>query len=372
MTITQKIGQLLMVGIEGQAPSKGITNLIQKNHFGGIILFARNLRDPLQCLRLTRSLQAASKETPLFIGIDEEGGRVSRLPRPFTTFPSARTLGQCNNIPLTYTCAEVMAQELLAVGININFAPVLDVDTNPKNPIIGDRSFGKTPLVVEEHGLAMMSGLQDNRVISCGKHFPGHGDTSEDSHATLPVVNFSLDQLTDREMKPFIHLVQNRLAAVMTAHVLYPKADPQYPATLSKKMLTSVLRQAIGFSGMIVSDDLEMKGITQKWSVGEAAVLAIQAGCDLLLICSGKEASPLEAMEGLIHAVEKGEIPEERINQSLDRVLALKERFLLQKEDTPTDPKEIKRLIGCDRHRSIVKEIEKGAAARKNKGSSSV
>ena len=256
-----------MVGIEGQSPSKATTSLIQKNYFGGVILFSRNLHDPLQCAGLIKSLKAASKETPLFIGIDEEGGRVSRLPRlsgvvpPFTSFPAARTLGKCNDVPLTYNCAEAMAEELFAVGINMNFAPVLDVDTNPKNPIIGDRSFGKTPLVVEEHGLAMMSGLQDNRVISCGKHFPGHGDTAHDSHTTLPVVDLSLSQLMNRELKPFIHLVQNRLATVMTAHVLYPKVDPDYPATLSKKILSSILRQAIGFSGMVVSDDLEMKGL---------------------------------------------------------------------------------------------------------------
>lgn len=362
MTLAQKIGQLLMIGMDGGTPSKKVTDLISKNNIGGVILFSRNIKEPLQCARLTAGLKAAAKEAPLFIGIDQEGGRVSRLTSAFTTFPSARTLGQCNHVPLTYNCAEALALELTAVGINMNFAPVLDVDTNPKNPIIGDRSFGKSPILVQEHGLAMMSGLQDNKIIACGKHFPGHGDTVTDSHKTLPVVDYSVDELTHRELKPFIHTVQNRLAAIMTAHVLYPQLDAERPATLSKKIISSLLRRAIEFSGMIVSDDLEMKGITEKYTVGDAAVMAIDAGCDLLLIC-GVGDQHAEVHEALIHAVEKGTLSEERIDQSLNRILALKERFLLKGGEIKPDAKEIKKVVGCDRHRALIKEIQKKAAA---------
>ncbi len=360
MKIAQKIGQLFMVGFNGKTPSKEIQNQIKKNYIGGVILFSRNIQNPTQCARLTKELKAFAKDAPLLIGIDQEGGRVSRLSRPFTQFPTARVLGQCNNVSLTYNAAEAMAQELTAVGINMNFAPVLDIDTNPDNPVIGDRAFGKTPLLVAEHGLAMVSGLQDNQVIACGKHFPGHGDTALDSHKATPVVNHPIGLLHERELKPFIHAAHNRLSCMMTAHVLYPQLDAKWPATLSKKIVSSLLRRAIRFSGVIVSDDLEMKGITEHASIADAASLAIEAGCDLLLVCQSYD-QQMAALEGLIHRVEKGDISEERIDQSLHRILVLKERFLLKKKQPDSD--EVKKWVGCERHGALVTEIEKRAKA---------
>ncbi|MBI3358059.1 MAG: beta-N-acetylhexosaminidase [Nitrospirae bacterium] len=358
--LAQKIGKLLMVGFDGTTPTKEVERQIQKNHVGGVILFLRNIQSPLQLAQLTADLQALSKEGPLLIGVDQEGGRVSRLPHPFTQFPPARVFGQLNDIPLTYNAAEAMARELTAVGINLNFAPVLDVDTNPDNPVIGNRAFGKSPLVVAEHGLAMMSGLQDNKVIACGKHFPGHGDTNLDSHKTLPSVNHPLAHLTDIELKPFIHLVQNRLASVMTAHVLYKALDPKRPATLSKKIVTTLLREAIGFSGVVISDDLEMQGITDYGTVADAAVLAIVAGCDLLLVCQSFD-QQIAALEALIHAVEKGDIAEERIERSAHRILALKDRFHVG--GRKIDLNQTKKVVGSEQHRSLVDEIERRAAA---------
>jgi beta-N-acetylhexosaminidase len=356
----QKIGQLFMIGIDGdQTPSKPVQDLIRKYNIGGVILFSRNIKNPKQCAQLTRALNACSKEVPLLIGVDQEGGRVSRLPKPFTQFPTARVVGQCNDIPMTYTLAEAMARELGAVGINMNFAPVLDIDTNPNNPIIGDRSFGPGPLLVEEHGLAMMGGLQDNHIIACGKHFPGHGDTSADSHKTLPVVDYPLSQMTDRELKPFIHTANNGLTCIMTAHVVYPKIDPIRPATLSKKVISSLLRGAVRFSGVVVSDDLEMKGITEKWSVAEAAPMAIEAGCDLLLVCESID-QQVAALESVIHRVEQGRISEARVEESVNRLQELKKRFLCVDS---SGPDAIKKWVGSERHADLVREIEKKAKA---------
>ncbi len=355
MKLSEKIGQLLMVGFDGSTPSKEVESLIKKNHVGGVILFSRNLKTPLQCAKLTQSLQALSKESPLLIGIDQEGGRVSRLPKPFIQFPSARTFGQANNIQRTYDAAEALAKELTAVGINLNFAPVLDIDTNPNNPIIGDRAFGASPLLVSEHALALMSGLQDNHIIACGKHFPGHGDTNLDSHKTLPSVAHPISRLNDIELKPFIHLAKNGLLAIMTAHVLYSKIDALRPASLSKKIVTEILREAIGFSGVIISDDLEMKGITEKMSVAEAAVAAIVAGSDLLLVCQSYD-EQMAALESLVHAVEKGHISEDRVDQSVRRLLALKEKMHCRAKK-PT-ASEIKKVVGCDRHHALMDALE--------------
>jgi len=356
MKVIHKIGQLLMVGFDGAAPSEEVEELIRKHHIGGVILFSRNIKDPAQCAKLTESLQKAAPDAPLFIAVDQEGGRVSRLAPPFTQFPPARTLGHCDSVDLTYSCAEAMAKELAAVGINMNFAPVLDVDTNPKNPIIGDRAFGASPTLVSKHGLATIAALHDKRVIACGKHFPGHGDTAADSHKILPRVDHSLHRMADLELKPFIHAVENRLHTIMTAHVLYTKLDEKYPASLSKKIISQLLRKTIQFEGLVVTDDLEMKGITDGFTVPEAAVRAVQAGSDLILVCHSLDQQKA-VLEALIHAVEKGTITQERLNESLSRILSLKERFLLPHQAPQL--KKIKQVVGCEAHRSLVEEIEK-------------
>lgn len=360
MKKARKIGQLLMAGFDGTTPPKEIQELITQHAIGGVILFSRNIKNPTQVAKLTESLQKLSAEAPLFVAVDQEGGRVSRLPPPFTQFPPARLLGLCDSVPLTYSLAEAMAKELLAVGINMNFAPVLDVDTNPKNPVIGDRSFGSSPTLVSKLGLAMIVGMTDQGVIPCGKHFPGHGDTSADSHETLPLVNLKADRLSNIELKPFIHTIENRLACVMTAHVVYSHLDDKNPASLSKKIITGLLRKTLNFDGIVVTDDLEMKGITEHFSVPEAAVKAVQAGSDLILVCHSYE-EQMATLEALVHAVEKNVISEARLNESLNRVLRLKESFLLPRH--PPKPKRIKEIVGCEAHRLLVEEIEKKGEA---------
>ncbi len=347
-----------MVGFYGTTPSKEIRDLIKRHHIGGVILFSRNIKTPTQCAELTNELQDLSASVPLLIAVDQEGGRVARLPPPWTQFPSARTVGQCDSVSMTYSCAEVMAKELLAVGLNMNFAPVLDVDTCPENPVIGDRSFGGSPTLVAKHGLAVIAGLQDHKMIACGKHFPGHGDTSADSHKTLPRITHHVNRLTDLELKPFIHAVDNRVACLMTAHVLYTHLDKKRPATLSKNIISQLLRKTLHFEGVVVTDDLEMKGITDRFTVAEAAVKAVSAGSDLVLICHSADQQML-AFESLVHAVEKGTIKEERLNESLDRLLRLKEHSLLPRPSLHQN--EIKQVVGCDRHLALMEEIEKKA-----------
>jgi beta-N-acetylhexosaminidase len=329
--------------------------LIATTRLGGVILFRRNVKDPAQILSLTRSLQRAAPRAPLFIAVDQEGGRVTRLPPPFTQFPAAAILGRRNGVSLTYAIGEAMGRELAAVGINMNMAPVLDVNTNPDNPIIGDRAFGDRPMVVEEHGLALMVGLQDRRVIACAKHFPGHGATSADSHLELPTVSASLRQLERIHLRPFEHAVANRLAAVMTAHVRYPALDQRAPATLSKKILTNLLRNAMGFDGVVITDALEMKAIANQYGPADAALKAFQAGADVLLFCEDMDA-PADAVDALEAAVHRGRLSEARIDQSLNRILRLKERFLLGAK-APTRSA-LRGVVGCDAHLRLVQQIQ--------------
>src|SRR6185295_11171375 len=217
MDLRQQVGQLFMIGFDGTTVSAELKDLFKEYQPGGVILFARNLENTAQIVQLTNELQNLSPESPLFISIDQEGGRVSRLPAGFTIFPTCATIGRCETVDLAYQAATVTATELRAVGINMNMAPVLDVDTNPRNPIIGDRAFSRDPVRVSELGAATLAALQDHRVIACGKHFPGHGDTSADSHLELPLVDASRARLDQVELPPFRHAIQKGLASIMTA-----------------------------------------------------------------------------------------------------------------------------------------------------------
>ncbi len=351
-----KAGQLFMVGFEGTTPSKEIKSLIKKYHIGGVILFSRNIEHPDQVAELTASLQALSPDAPLLIGIDQEGGRISRLPPPFTQFPAARTIGRCDSVPLTYRNAEALSRELLSVGINMNFAPVLDINTNAQNPIIGDRAFGANPTIVSKHGLATIAAMLDQRIIPCGKHFPGHGDTDQDSHKTLPVVKLATSKMTDRELRPFLHAIENRLPCIMTAHICCHAFDQDLPASLSKNIVTTLLRETMKYDGVVVTDDLEMKGITEHLTVAEAAVKAVLAGSDLLLVCK-TPALQIEAIEAVNASIEKGDISKGRLNQSLERIISLKGHFILNRPQL--DLVALRRVVGSETHKDLVDSIER-------------
>ena len=356
MNLVEQIGQLFMLGFDGTTVSPEWAELQARYKPGGMILFARNLEHPAQIIELTNGLQARSPHFPLLIAIDQEGGRVSRLPKEFTIFPPCAVIAACCSEELAYAAASVTAAELRAVGINMNMAPVLDVHSNPANPIIGDRAYGTEPHIVAELGLAAIRGLQGKGVVACGKHFPGHGDTSTDSHKELPVVRASVDTLFERELPPFHYAIANGLASVMTAHVLYPALDAQRPATLSPTILTGLLREQWGFNGVIVTDDLEMHAISDHHSVGDAAVQAFLAGADLLLICKDRGRA-IAAMEAVHKAVESGTIPPSRLEASVRRIIRLKQTFL--HSHLPADPSMAQLVVGCRTHQVLLDTIRR-------------
>ncbi|TKS60495.1 MAG: beta-N-acetylglucosaminidase [Nitrospira sp.] len=349
-----KIGRLFMVGFDGTTVSADLAAFIKEYKPGGVILFSRNLESTEQIVELTNELQRGSPHSPLLISIDQEGGRVSRLPKEFTIFPSCEMLGRCNSSELAYAAAATIARELKAVGINMNMSPVLDVNSNPANPVIGDRAFGTTPAPVCELGLATVGGLQDNRVVACGKHFPGHGDTNTDSHKELPVVTASRERLEQIEFPPFRYAAAHGVATMMTAHVLYRALDDQRPATLSPTIIGKLLREELQYDGVVLTDDLEMHAIIDHYGIEDATVQSILAGCDMPLICKDRNRE-VAAISALDKAVADGTITAERLEQSLARITRLKKRFLFPYR--PVVISDAKLVVGCRSHRALLHSI---------------
>jgi len=341
MTSREKIGQLFMVGFLGTSVTTDLASFIKEYKPGGVILFSRNLESVEQMVELTNGLQACSPHSPLLISIDQEGGRVSRLPKGFTIFPPCGLL----------------------VGVNMNMAPVLDVNSNPDNPVIGDRAFGATPDVVCELGLATAAGLQDNKVVACGKHFPGHGDTNADSHKELPVVEASRERLETVELPPFRRAVEEGVVSLMTAHVLYRALDPELPATLSPTIITNFLRQEMRYDGVVLTDDLEMHAIIDHYGIEDAAVRAVLAGCDVLLICKDRDRE-VAAFGAVEQAVAAGTISVERLDLSAARIARLKDRFVSPYK--PVTISDAKLVAGCRTHQALLHTIEQVRARLSN------
>ncbi len=351
MTLREQIGQLFMMGFTGTTVTKDLASFLKAYSPGGVIFFKRNLESVQQTVELTNGLQKLSPRSPLLFAIDQEGGRVSRLPGEFTIFPPCEQLGQCNSYELAYSAAAIIATELRAVGINMNMAPVLDVNSNPDNPVIGDRAFGATPEIVGEMGLATIAGLQENKVVACGKHFPGHGDTATDSHKELPVVDADLQRLRETEFPPFQQAIRYGVASLMTAHVLYRALDPEAPATLSSAVIQHLLREEFRYDGVVFTDDLEMHAIIDHDGIGEAAVRAFVAGCDVLLICKDQE-RVMAAMQAMEKAVQDGRITQDRLEQSLVRVAQLKARYLQPYK--PVTISDARLIVGCRSHKVLL------------------
>lgn len=354
-----------MVGFQGHEPSLDVKRLIRDFGVGHVILFARNIDRPEQVAELVRELQAVARDAghdlPLLVAVDQEGGRVARLKNPWTSWPPLRVLGQVGSEDYARRMGTALSDELKACGIRCDFAPVMDVDTNPKNPVIGDRSFGDDPDLVGRLGVAMIRGLQDGGVVACAKHFPGHGDTDVDSHSDLPAVDHSLSRLHDVELRPFRKAVEAKVATIMTAHVLVRELDDKLPATLSPRVIDGLLRKDMKYDGVVVSDDLEMKAVAKHWPPAQAAVLAAQAGCDILPYRADHEAQ-VQAMEGLIRAFEAEEISQTMMDDSSDRVKALKERFLLPYVDP--DPRQARQAAGTGERWALAREIAERAGVR--------
>lgn len=354
MTSREKIGQLFMVGFMGTTVTSDLASFIKEYKPGGVILFSRNLESVEQIVELTNDLQRCSPQSPLLISIDQEGGRVSRLPKGFTIFPPCELIGRCNSGELAYAVAATTAKELRAVGINMNMAPVLDVNSNPDNPVIGDRAFGSVSDVVSEMALVTAAGLQDNKVVACGKHFPGHGDTNADSHKELPVVEASRERLETVEFPPFRRAAAAGIETMMTAHVLYKALDDSLPATLSPDIITHLLREQMQYDGVVLTDDLEMHAIVDHYGPGDAAVRAFLAGCDVLLICKDRDRE-IAAFESVEKAVASGTIATKRLDQSVTRIQGVKQRYVWPYR--PVVISEAKLIAGCRTHQALLHSL---------------
>jgi beta-N-acetylhexosaminidase len=317
-------GSVIVAGIAGTSLPTWAERTLADDALGGIILFKRNL-GPLEAVAsLTRAIHAASPRVPL-VAIDQEGGRVARLGAPIVKLPPARRFGERDDPALTERAGALLGAQLLALGVNLDFAPVLDVDTNPANPIIGDRSYGRTPDAVIRHARAFAKGLASAGVLACGKHFPGHGDTDLDSHLALPRVAHDRARLDAVELAPFRALA-NDLPTIMTAHVVFDAIDRTLPATLCRAVIEGVLRHDLGYEGLIVSDDLEMRAVRDRWGVAEGAVRAIDAGCDVLLVCEHEE-EVRRAIDALAAEARADAAFRARLEVAATRVRAVRDRL---------------------------------------------
>ncbi len=333
MSLDQLIGQVFMVGFPGAAPASDLLELIEQDQVGSVILFSRNVRDAAQTQALTNSLQASARAAghpyPLLIASDQENGLVRRFGAALTPFPGAMALGATGSEQLAREVAEATGQELWAMGVNMNLAPDADVNNNPANPVIGVRSFGEDPELVGRLVAASVEGYRAAGVVATLKHFPGHGDTATDSHLALPVVPHTLDRLTQIELVPFQRGIAAGADAIMTAHLALPQfaSGSDTPATLSAGVLQGLLREGLGFTGVIVSDCLEMEAIASGVGVAAGAVMALRAGVDLVLI-SHRAERQRGAMAAVRAAIEDGELTVEALQQAAERVLRLKAGYL--------------------------------------------
>ncbi|WP_338630304.1 beta-N-acetylhexosaminidase [Clostridium baratii] len=333
MSLDEKIGQLVVSGFYGTTLDENILKLIKEDKISGVILFNRNVKDSSTLLSLNNSLKESNKNNklPLFISVDEEGGLVTRMPKDIKRLPTNKYIGSLNNKDLSYKVGEILGEQLSYFGFNMNFAPVLDINSNPNNPVIEDRSFGNNKDTVAILGTSTMKGIQSKNIISVVKHFPGHGDTSVDSHVNLPVVNYDINRLKSFEFVPFKTAIQNGADAIMVGHILLPKIDSKYPSSMSYEIVTNILRKDLGFNGLVVSDDMTMGAITKNYSIEEASIKAINAGVDLLLVCQKYENTE-NVLKALKEAVLNETISKERLDNALYNIISIKKKYLLNKE----------------------------------------
>lgn len=364
--VREDIGQLVWVGFAESTVTTELRADLEAGRYGATILFKRNLvlshspdeRCDLDALQsLTRDLHCRAPDgTPALVAIDQEGGRVQRVRAPATVWPPMMNhdrFAEPDDALVAEQVGKTIGDELRALGIDINFAPVLDIHTNPQNPIIGDRAFGCEAAAVTRRALAFARGLDRAGVLSCGKHFPGHGDTDADSHLELPHVRHTKDRLEAVELAPFRAAAAAGLPMIMTAHVVFAALDGSGPATLSRFMMTDLLRAQLGYRGVIVSDDLDMRAISAHGGVDQAAVAAVRAGCDVLLVCESATSQAL-AVEGLTRACEIDSELRRRVGESAARVRAMKESHIAnQARQRPS----LRACVGCDEHVAMAKRL---------------
>ncbi|MFC6578765.1 glycoside hydrolase family 3 protein [Planomonospora parontospora] len=368
MSVEEKVGQLFMPVLYGSSATASSgenqarfgaatpAKVIAKYRPGGVILFpwADNVKNVRQLVALTNGMQKASPEIPLLVGADQENGQISRLAPLVTELPAAKVIGSTGDPSLARRAAEVTGTELRALGVNLDFAPVADVNVNPRNPVIGPRAYGSDPKKVAPMVAAAVRGFHDAGVAATAKHFPGHGDTNVDSHTGLPVIKHSRSQWSKLDAPPFAAAIEADVDAIMSAHVVMPKLDPSGdPATLSKPILTGLLREKLGFQGVVSTDALNMAGVREKYGDGEVAVRAVLAGADLLLMPPDYP----KAHGAVLAAVRSGRISGERLDESVRRLLKLKAARGLLAKAPVADPAEAERVLRSAAHRKVASLI---------------
>jgi beta-N-acetylhexosaminidase len=324
LNVRESAARLLMVGFHGKTVSSELESLLELG-VSGAILFSRNVESPAQVAELTRAIKQRAGR-PVLTSVDQEGGNVARLRDGFTRVPAMQVLGAADDATLTYAVGKLLGRELRAVGLDIDYAPVLDVNTNPDNPVIGPRAFGDDPDLVAWHATALAKGMVSEGVAACGKHFPGHGDTLQDSHHQLPRLPHALDRLEQVELIPFHAAVKAGIPAIMTAHVVFEALDPEWPATTSERVLGGLLRGKLGYEGLVITDDLEMKAIADHYPLDEVVVRGLNAGVDLFLCCHTHEKA-IAIVDAIERALHDGRVASHRFRQALDRVEAFTQRW---------------------------------------------
>lgn len=375
MTLEEKIGQMLLFGWQaddasGPSLSEGYPGthketaatalnsharkLLHDWKVGGVILMGRNVESPQQVAALSNQIQEIC-DIPVFVSTDQEGGHVCRMKKPFTVMPGNMPLGAVGDDDLAYRAARAVGEELCAIGIHLDFAPCVDTNNNPDNPIIGVRSYGEDPRLVARLGAAQVRGYQDSGAIACVKHFPGHGDTAVDSHLGLARVPYPMPRLEEVELVPFRAAIEDGVEFVMTTHIIFEALDTERPATLSPAVVNGLLRSDMGFHGVVITDCMEMKAIADNWGTSEAAVMAVEAGVDIVAACHTLE-KQAAMRQALLDAVRSGRITEDRINQSVSRILSCKHRYGLDtRHALPEDL--VMTVVGSDPHLAIEQEI---------------
>lgn len=352
-----QVGELILTGVTGHVLSADQAKFMRDARIGGAVYFGHNYDNPAQIAAFSNQIQdcrsASHRDLPLFVAVDYEGGKVQRFRNGFTRIPDARTLAKNGTPAQVFAVAEIIAKELKAVGVNVNFCPVADINTNPANPVIGDRAFGDTEEIVSTYVTAMVRGHLTQGILPCVKHFPGHGETHLDSHFALPTVNTPLDVLKQREFKPFQKAFKSKCPLVMSAHIINPNIDPNLPGTLSAKTLKGILRQELRYSKVIVSDDLEMKAIADHFGVDDAPALALEAGCDLL--CYRSETAARNAHEALMRALDTGKLKPETVFEAVARVHDLKKEMLLPFH--PVSPEEAAGKVGLPESLDMIESL---------------
>lgn len=350
--LKSQLGQMFYIGLSGHTLTSEEKDFIVENDIGGITLFSRNVKDPEQIAKLTSDIQDLAKQTdsklPFVIGIDMEGGRVHRLKSPFTIWPAMKHLGLSDSAQLAFDVGKAIASELAAVGINLDYTPCLDVLLNPDNEIIGDRSFGSDPDHVAKIASGLIRGFKKVGVLTCVKHFPGHGYTSIDSHEDLPIDDRNWEKLLLTEASAYKKVFKSKVEFLMTAHILFKNIDPEYPVTLSKKFLTHYLKDKLGYRNLIMTDDLDMKALSKNRSAADLTYLAYEAGADIFLFCNEPKSHTL-AVESMQDRL--GQLDPQRIQHSFQKNLDLKTQLKDQWNPTSFD------VIGCEEHKNLVQEL---------------